>query len=98
VAGLNVQLDPEDLAPIIRQIVGEALAALEAERAKLDGKLCYSEGEAAELLGLEERQLADERRRKKIKASSIVGRRIRYTREALLEYLAARPWPPAKEK
>jgi hypothetical protein len=90
-----VQINPTELAPIIQQAVDAALARFESERAKLDdgsGKLCYSEQEAARLLGVEVHVLRDERLRGRIEASQIMGRRIRYTRENLTDYLAARRW------
>jgi hypothetical protein len=92
VAGLNLQLDFEALKPLIDQVVTETLARLETVRATLECKLAYSEPEAARLLGLEPHQLRDERRRGRIKASQIVGKRIRYTRENLMGYLLSRPW------
>jgi hypothetical protein len=90
--GFNLEIPPEALAPIIRQAVAEALAAAEADRAKLNGKLAYSEAEAAELLGLEPSCLRDERLRGRIQASAIVGRCIRYMHEDLVNYLLGRRW------
>jgi excisionase family DNA binding protein len=90
--GLHLQIDPQALRPLIEEVVNLVLARLESERAHLNGKLCYSEPEAAELLGLKEHQLRDERRRGRIRAASIVGRRIRYTREDLMSYLLGRQW------
>jgi hypothetical protein len=91
-AGLSLQFDPAALRPLVEQVVAEVLRTLEAEQARLDGKLAYSEEEAAALLGLEYHQLRDERRRGRIPASQIVGRRIRYLREDLLAYLLSRRW------
>jgi hypothetical protein len=93
-SGIHVELDPEALAPLVRAIVAEVLAATEADRGLVGGDLVYSEAEAAALLKLHEHQLRDERLRGKIGASSIVGRRIRYTREDLVRYLAERRWQP----
>ncbi len=89
-AGLHLSLDADMLRPLIRAVVAEVLAALEEDRSRLGDRLAYSEPEAARLLGLETHQLRDERLRGRIAASQIVGRRIRYTREDLLGYLAAR--------
>src|SRR5262249_18492931 len=95
---LTLHLDPQAFAPIIRVVVAEVLAQLEADRQQLpeNGRLAYSEEEAARMLGLEPHQLRDERRRGRIAASSIVGRRVRYTRNDLLGYLQERRIP-AKE-
>jgi hypothetical protein len=89
-AGLSLELDPEALRPVIEAVVTEVLGRLEGQRALLGDRLAYSEEEAARLLGLEPHVLRDERHRKRIAASSIVGRRIRYTREDLVGYLLAR--------
>jgi hypothetical protein len=91
-SGIHLQLDAEALAPLVRQVVAEVLAATADDRAKVGDRLCYTEAEAAALLGLNEHQLRDERLRGRIGASSIVGRRIRYTREDLVRYLAERRW------
>ncbi len=92
---MHLEINPADLQPLIRQVVTEALAQLDADRARLDGKLAYSESEAAQLIGLEPWQLRDERRRGNIRASQIVGRRIRYLREDLVSYLLGRRWTKA---
>jgi hypothetical protein len=85
-----LQVDPEELRPIVAAVVAEVLAQLKDDQAALDGKLAYSEQEAAALLGLAPHQLRDERLRGRIAASSIVGRRIRYLRGDLVGYLMAR--------
>lgn len=89
---LSLQLDPAALRPIIEAVVAEVLVRLEERLAALgqDDRLCYSEEEAAGLLGLEPHVLRDERRRGRIGASQIVGRRVRYTRADLVAYLTAR--------
>jgi hypothetical protein len=88
---LSLAIDPAALAPLVRAIVAEVLAQAQADAARVGtDRLAYSEEEAARLLGLEPHVLRDERRRGRIGASCIVGRRIRYTRQDLLDYLAAR--------
>jgi hypothetical protein len=89
---IALHFDPESLEPVIRQVVEETLVRLESERARLDGKLAYSEEEAARLLGLAVHVLRDERLRGRITASQIVGKRIRYMREDLIAYLLGRRW------
>lgn len=86
----SFSLDHSALAPLVRQVVAEALAALEAERATIPDRLAFSEPEAARLLGLNVWVLRGERLRGRIKASKIVGRRIRYLRSDLLDYLVQR--------
>jgi hypothetical protein len=90
--GLALTFTPEMLRPIIREVVEETMRAMETDRERINGKIAYSEAEAAALISLEPHQLRDERLRGRIKASAIVGRRIRYTRQDILEYLAGRPW------
>ena len=80
----------EALRPVIAEVVREVLAHVEADRAQLGAKEVYSEAEAAAYIGVNEWSLRDERKRKRITASVIVGRRIRYTRADLMRYLAAR--------
>ncbi len=88
---LTLRVDPSALAPLIRAVVTETIAQLDTDRQSLPpDRLCFDEAEAARLLGLEPHQLRDERRRGRISASQIVGRRIRYTREDLVSYLAGR--------
>src|SRR5262249_8701268 len=89
--GLSLQLPTELLLPVVRQVVEQTLRVLgESRAAQRESRLAYSEDEAAQLLGLESHVLRDERRRGRIKASSIVGRRIRYLRSDLVDYLMAR--------
>jgi hypothetical protein len=90
--GVNVQLDAEALAPLVRLIVEQTLAALEENRAALSGKLAYGELEAAALLSLAPHQLRDERLRGRLQASVGPGRKILYCRDDLLDYLRQRRW------
>lgn len=87
---MKLEIVPDELRPVIEAVVAETIATLEVQREALNGKLAYSEYEAAQLIGLSERQLADERRRGRIKASSIVGRRTRYLKSDLIEYMLSR--------
>jgi hypothetical protein len=86
------QFDPEALRPLIQQIVEATVVRLEDERAALGSRLAFSEAEAAALLGLHSHQLRDERLRGRISASVGPGRKILYSRDSLLAYLARRPW------
>jgi hypothetical protein len=87
-----VVITPESLRALVRDAVAEGLAQLDRPPVLNGGgdRLAYSEEQAAELLGLRVHQLRDERRRKKISASAIVGRRIRYQRQDLEKYLRDR--------
>jgi hypothetical protein len=88
---MQFTFDAATLRPLIKTVVEEVLAELEQVRATLpEDRLAYSEAEAAAKLGLQPWQLRDERRRGRISASGVVGRRVRYLREDLTAYLAAR--------
>ncbi len=89
--GISLALDLEALRPLIRQIVEETVGQLEAARAALPEQT-FSEEEAARWLGVESWVLRDERRRGRIQASQIVGRRIRYLKSDLIAYMRGRRW------
>lgn len=84
---MQIDIAPEDLKPIVAQILAEIADKLSVD----DGRLAYSEVEVAAKLGVTRVVLRDERRRGRIKASK-VGRKIRYTRGQILEYLDSRTW------
>src|SRR5437899_69805 len=89
--GLNIQLDPETLQPLVQAIVAEALTQLDADRAKIgNSRLAYGESEAAGLLGLRPYQLRDIRLRGQIGFTRGPGRRVMYQPADLLDYLAGR--------
>lgn len=82
---IELRIDASELRPLIRQIVAEALAAID-ERFPADGRIAYSEGEAAALLGVARHVLRDSRLRGDIEAKRI-GKGWRYSRPALLEFV-----------
>jgi hypothetical protein len=84
---VQMTLDVEALGPLIERSVQAAIVRLDELRAPFGDRLAFSEAEAARLIGLEEHQLRDERRRGRIKASQIVNRSIRYLRGDLIDYL-----------
>jgi hypothetical protein len=87
---MQVMIDPKELAPVIQATIAATLAQIQADETRIGDRLAIPEPEAARLLSLEPHQLRDERRRGRIAASVIVGKRIRYSRADLLEYLATR--------
>jgi hypothetical protein len=87
-----LHVDPAALQPLIRAVVEATLAAVEIDRSALPDKLAFSEAEAARLLSLHQHQLRDERQRGRVEASVGPGRKILYSREQLLDYLASRRW------
>lgn len=60
-------------------------------------RLAYSEEEAATLLGVSKNTLKFERHRGRVEASK-VGRRIRYTRQQLEDYLRRRVLPRIEDQ
>jgi hypothetical protein len=92
---LQLQMDPSILAPLIHSVVVEVLAQVEADREWLHAKIAYTEAEAARLLSLNPHQLRDERLRGRIVASIGPGRRVLYSRDDLMTYLASRRWTAA---
>jgi hypothetical protein len=83
---LKIEFDREDLRPLVQLAVAEALDRLEAERAKLQGRLAFTEPEAAVLLGVRPHVVRDCRRRGELQGAK-VGSKIVYTRADLLEFL-----------
>jgi hypothetical protein len=88
--GIQLHVHLEALRPLIRTIAAEVASELQNASAALPERMCYSEPEAARLLGLQPHQLRDERLRGRLVGSRIVGGRIRYERAELLRYLADR--------
>jgi len=84
---VNVSIATDDLRDFIKAVVSETLGELE-RAGPPNGRIAFSEPEAAALIGLLPHQLRDERLRGRIEASQVVGRRVRYLRADLLEYLA----------
>jgi hypothetical protein len=83
---LKIEFDENDLRPLVKLAVAEAMDRLETERAKFNGRLAFTEPEAAVLLGVRAYVLRDCRRRGEIEGSK-VGSKIVYTRADLLEFL-----------
>ncbi|MCH7989380.1 MAG: helix-turn-helix domain-containing protein, partial [Planctomycetes bacterium] len=72
---------------LVETIVLEVMARID----KADDRLAFDEVEAVAMLGVTKTTLRDERLRGRVNAS-LVGRKVRYTRQDLLEYLAKRRW------
>ena len=83
---MKVEFDREDLRPLVALAVAEALDRLEADRAKFNGRLAFTEPEAAALLGVKPHVLRDCRRRDELQGAKI-GSKIVYTRADLTEFL-----------
>lgn len=84
---MKIDFDVFDLRPMIEQVVAETITQLDKDRAKLGGRIAFSEPEAAATLGIQRHALRDARLRGEVHASRI-GKRVVYARENLLALLA----------
>ncbi|MGF1579939.1 MAG: helix-turn-helix domain-containing protein [Gemmataceae bacterium] len=92
---MRFEIDGEEIKPLVREVVQYVLAELQEKEAVLpENRLAFTEPEAASMLGLARHQLRDERHRGRIEASVGPGKRILYSRNDLLKYLASRRWSP----
>lgn len=80
--GMQVQLSIEDVKPIVQAVLQELAGETKADLGYL------SELEAATLLGVKRHVLRDIRHRGLIGYAQIAGRRIRYRKQDLMDYLA----------
>lgn len=93
---VNITLSPDDLRPLLAEIVDKVVATIEGDLAPMGGRLAITEVEAAKMLSLKDFQLRDERYSGRIKASVGRGGRILYAKSDLLKYLSDRRWKPPK--
>lgn len=82
--------DIEAFRPLIQQVVRETLALLRPVAATPALEV-FTEQEAADLLRMEKKQLADQRRLGRIGFSRGPRRTVRYTRTHIDTYLAGLP-------
>jgi hypothetical protein len=85
---MQITLDDGDLEPLITKVVAKVLAQREVNGEKLGDRLAYNEAEAAALLGVKAHVLRDCRLRGELVGSK-VGKRVMYSRDTLLKFLAA---------
>ena len=101
---VGISFDDANLRPLVRAVVAEVLAEHKQLQQIYEGRVAYSEAEAANMLGLNQHQLRDLRLNGKINHSRIVGRRIRYTLQDLMDYLhrgreeASAAWLTARKR
>ena len=84
---MKLEIPESELDPLIERAIKKTLAEIGPQQSRLDGKLAFSESEAAKLLGIEKHALRDARLRGEVHASKI-GKRIVYSREELQRLLA----------
>ena len=83
---MNFQLPAAELRPIVREVINEVLSEMDGSLPSANGRLAYSEPEAAALLGLPTHRLRDARLRGEIRARK-VGRAYRYARTELVRFI-----------
>lgn len=83
----ELKITPEELQPLIRQILKGLLEEQNQTKILLEGKIAIKEEQAAKLLGLNPWQVRDLRISGKIGYHRIVGNKIRYTMNDLNSYL-----------
>ena len=84
---MKLIVDEMELRSLIEEVIESTLQQLEAERAKCNGRLGYTEPEAAAMLGIQPHVLRDCRLRGEISARK-AGKRFIYSRDTLLRFLA----------
>jgi hypothetical protein len=82
---MNLNIDPDELRPLIQTVVSEVVAQL-GTLPDSNARMAFTEAEAAAKLGLKSHQLRDARLRGEIQAVKLGGR-LGYTREELAAYL-----------
>lgn len=88
---MHVALTDHDIRPIVAAAVEELLSRRQAAEVALDlERLAYPEAEAAAAMGVPQYVLRDCRLRGELQGRR-VGKRVLYSRDELLRFLAARP-------
>ena len=83
---MQVSFDKAELQPLIAATVKATLEQVADENAQLNGRLAFSEAEAASLLGVKVHVLRDARLRSEIQAKK-VGKSFRYSRAQLIRFM-----------
>ena len=83
---MKLEFSDAEMSPLIQKIVAEVLRQHKAAEAKANGRLGYSESEAAALLSVPPHVLRDCRLRQEISAR-MVGKRYIYSRDELMIFL-----------
>jgi len=85
--GVQLHIPGDSLRPLVKAVVAEVLAEY-SQVVGTDGRLAYPEAEAAALLGLTGRQLAEQRRAGRLGYSRGPKGSVLYSKSDLLAYLA----------
>jgi excisionase family DNA binding protein len=90
---VQLAFDPADLRPIVETVVAQLGDRLVPD----DGRIAYSTAEVANMLGVTPTTIRDARLRGELEAAR-VGRKCRFTRQQIMDYLARRTWRPRAEQ
>jgi hypothetical protein len=85
-SGVHIELEEAVFQSLVDTAVQRALARIGEERTRLNGRLAYTEPEAAALVGVKPYVLRDCRRRGELPGAK-VGSKIVYTRSDLEAFL-----------
>lgn len=80
----SIQFGADELKPLIEQVVREVMATIGTGGSR---RLAYTEDEAAALLGLHPKQLAEARRLGKVRSFRVGKTGVRYSRRALDRFI-----------
>jgi excisionase family DNA binding protein len=86
---VQIGFDAADLRPIVEAVVAELADRLAAD----DGRIAHSTAEVAQMLGVTPATIRDARLRGELEAVR-VGRKCRFTKHQIMDYLARRTWQP----
>ena len=85
---MQINLDDADVESLVTKVVAKVLAEREATDTKFGNRLAFTEPEAAALIGVQPHTLRDCRLRGELVGSK-VGKRVMYSRDTLLKFLAS---------
>ena len=83
---MKIEFSPADLRPLVKEVITEVLARVEADHARLNGQLAYPEAEAAATLGIAKHALRDLRLSGHVVGCRL-GRKVVYERGELEKLL-----------
>lgn len=89
---MNFHIAPDEFKSVIEAAARKAVSEFATQQARLPSG-CLSESQAAAWLGVSRHSLRDLRLSGGIKASRIVGRRIRYLPADLIDYVNSKREP-----
>ncbi len=83
---MKFSFDADDLRPLVQAVVNETIERLQSAQTSMNGRLAYTEPQAAALFGIAPHVLRDCRLRGEISATK-AGKRLLYSRDELLRFI-----------